>query len=191
MSTNLRPNEAEYEFLTLAYNRFYDIFEEVFNDDFWKKDPYYRFMKIKNGFELYSELLNYEPIKWTIDKMKESRPPMESEISKDLFRCIRNIVTHFPFYDSWEEVWVNKDIVNWYKKGQSIDKFFLTYSGYEAVKYRTWNQSKKEMNYVTISFPAEYNEDKLFLKDIISEQDGVKFCFILMKKIMDTQVSKN
>ena len=50
MPENIRPNEAEVEFLTLAYNRFYDIFEEVMNDSFWDKDEWYRFSKIKDGF---------------------------------------------------------------------------------------------------------------------------------------------
>ena len=32
MTEELRPSKAEKEFLTLAYNRFYDIFEEEFNE---------------------------------------------------------------------------------------------------------------------------------------------------------------
>ncbi len=46
MISNLRPNKSELEFLTLAYNKFYDIFDDVFGDDFWKKDSYYRFSKV-------------------------------------------------------------------------------------------------------------------------------------------------
>ncbi len=57
MNENLRPNKAEKEFLTLTYNRFYDIFEEVMNDAFWKKRKSYRFSRIKDGFAVYSELL--------------------------------------------------------------------------------------------------------------------------------------
>lgn len=83
MPENIRPNEAEVEFLTLAYNRFYDIFEEVMNDSFWDKDEWYRFSKIKDGFSVYTELLSYEPIKWVIEVMKKARPPMEAEIGRD------------------------------------------------------------------------------------------------------------
>ncbi len=42
MQNQLRPNQTEIQFLTLAYNRFYDIFAEVMDDSFWDKDarPY-------------------------------------------------------------------------------------------------------------------------------------------------------
>jgi len=60
---NLKPNEKEILFLQLSYNKFYDIFEEIFLDDFWLQSKEYRFYKIMQGFLIYSELLNYEPIK--------------------------------------------------------------------------------------------------------------------------------
>ena len=47
MENELRPSKAELEFLTLSYNRFYDIFEEIMNDSFWEKDAWYRFSKTK------------------------------------------------------------------------------------------------------------------------------------------------
>ncbi len=32
------------------------------DDKFWEKDEWYRLSTIKEGFGIYSELLNYEPI---------------------------------------------------------------------------------------------------------------------------------
>ena len=186
MINEFRPNKSEIEFLNLAYNKFYDIFDEVFRDDFWEKDPYYRFSKINTAFAIYAELLNYEPIKWVIDSIKENRPPMEGEIGSNLFKFIRNIFAHFPFYDSWDEVWINKSIVNWYKEGMSIDRFLKPYSGKNEVKYRIWDEKKREMTYLSISFPKTYDDNKIYLKDILTEKDGVKFSLILMKKIIDT-----
>ena len=123
MNDDLRPNKAEREFLTLSYNRFYDIFDEVMNDAFWERSSSHRFSRIKDGFAVYAELLNYEPIKWAIDHLRSSRPPMEAVIGGELFRVIRNIVFHFPFFDSWDEVWISKTIINWNRDGQSIDRF--------------------------------------------------------------------
>ena len=191
MTEGLRPNRAEKEFLTLAYNRFYDIFEEVMDDSFWDKDEWYRFSKVKDGFAVYAELLNYPPIKWAIEHIKKARPPMEAEIGSELFKFIRNIIVHFPFFESWNEVWINKSIINWYKEGQSIDKFLNKYKGSETVKYRFWEAQKKRMTYLSISFPKKYEEDtKVYLKKILSEKEGVRFSFILMKQILDTQVEK-
>jgi len=191
MTEEIRPNKAEKEFLTLAYNRFYDIFEEIMDDSFWNKEEWYRFSKVKDGFAVYSELLNYPPIKWVIEHIKKVRPPMEAEIGSELFKFIRNIIVHFPFFESWNEVWINKSIINWYKEGQSIDKFLNKYKGKDTVKYRFWEAQKERMTYLSINFPKKYEEDtKIYLKEILSEKEGVKFSFILMKQILDSQVEE-
>ena len=188
---NLRPNKTEIEFLTLAYNRFYDLYDEVMKDNFWEKDEWERFSKIKQAFAIYSELLNYEPLKHVIEQLKTARPPMESEIGSELFKFVRNVVSHFPFFNSWNSVWIKQSIVNWYKKGLTIDKFLIKYEGHEKVKYRFWEEKKKQMTYLSICFPSKYtNDSKIYLKEMISEKEGVKFSFILMRQIMNTQVEE-
>lgn len=186
-----KPNNTELEFLTLAYNRFYDLYDEVMDDDYWQKDEWERFSKIKQAFAIYAELLNYEPIKQVIEQLKTARPPMESEIGSELFKFVRNVVSHFPFFKSWDAVWVSKPIINWYREGLTIDRFLKKYEGHQEVKYRFWEEKKKRMTYLKISFPEAYNdESKIFLNKMISEKEGVKFSFILMRQIMDTQVEE-
>jgi hypothetical protein len=47
------------------------------------------------------------------------------------------------------------------------------------------------MTYVTINFPKGYTEGRsIYLNDFLSEKDGVKFSFILMKQILDAQIEK-
>ncbi|KZS40577.1 hypothetical protein AWE51_06420 [Aquimarina aggregata] len=188
---DLKPNNTELKFLTLAYNRFYDLYDEVMNDDYWQKDEWERFSKIKQAFAIYAELLNYEPIKHVIEQLKTARPPMESEIGSELFKFVRNVVSHFPFFNSWDSVWVSKPIINWYREGLTIDRFLKKYEGHQEVKYRFWEEKKKRMTYLKISFPEAYNDkSKIFLNEMISEKEGVKFSFILMRQIMDTQVEE-
>jgi len=187
---SMHPNEKEQVFLSLAYNRFYDIYNEIFKDDFWDKTPNYRFSRIKDAFSVYSELLNYEPMKYILEKMKTTRPPIEAEIGKELFKFIRNVVSHFPFYDSWDEIWINQDLINWSKPDQTIDKFFKKNLITGIVKYRFWEENKKKMTYLSINYPAKYDDEKIFIKNIISETEGVKFSMILMKKILNTQVEE-
>ncbi len=187
----LRPNESEIAFLTLAYQRFYDLFDEIMDDSFWDKDQWYRFSKVTSGFAIYAEVLNYEPIKQVIEHLKTARPPMEAEIGSELFKFIRNVIAHFPFFTAWNDVWISNPLVNWYKEGQSIDKFLRKYAGRDPVKYRFWEPDKKRMTYLSITLPGEYgNENRIYLRDIVSEKDGVRFCFILMKQIMNTQVER-
>ena len=189
MEQDIRPTEEELEFLTLSYNRFYDLFGEVMADNFFDNDKLYRLSRIKDAFAVYAELLNYEPIKWTIEHLKKVRPPMEAEIGSELFKFIRNVIAHFPLFDSWDDIWINKNLVNWYRKGQTVDKFLEKYKGHEPVKYRFWEAEKKRMTYLTINFPEEYNgKAKIYLSNFLTEKDGIKFSFILMRNIIDSQV---
>jgi len=191
MDQTIRPTSAEVEFLTLSYNRFYDIFDEVMADNFFDNYDLYRLSRIKDAFAVYTEFLNYEPIKWVIDHLKTARPPMESEIGGELFKFISNVIAHFPFFDKWADIWINKSIVNWYRDGQTIDKFLSKYKGHETVKYRFWEADKKKMTYLSINFPNKYdNKTKVYLKDFLTEREGIKFSFILMRQIIDTQVEK-
>jgi hypothetical protein len=192
-STNstIRPSQSEIAFLNLACNSFYDLFEEVMDDSFWDKDAWYRFSRVTNGFAIYAEVLNYEPIKWVIEHMKTARPPMEAEIGSELFKFIRNVLTHFPFFRSWDGVWVSKNLVNWYKEGLSIDKFLSKYAGRPPVKYRFWEAEKKRMTYLNITFPNHYDGNaRVYLKELVNEKDGARFCFVLMRQIMNTQIDQ-
>jgi len=44
------------------------------------------------------------------------------------------------------------------------------------------------MTYISIRFPGEYDKNRIFLRDIISEKEGVKFSLIMMRQILNTQV---
>lgn len=169
MNSNIKPNCKEIKFLTLAYNRFYDLQEEI--------------------FAVYSELLNYEPIKWVIKEIKEKRPPMESEIAGKLFKFIRNLILHFPFFDCWEDVWFDMELINWKGRAEFIHNFLSKYQSSSEIKYRFWEHDKILMTYLAIIFPSNYLENKkIYLKNIMSEKEGVKFSVIMMKQVLDTQV---
>ncbi len=184
----IRPSKSEELFLSLGYNRFYDLFDEIMEDDFWEKEDWYRFSKVSNIFAIYAELLTYKPFKYVFEALGKQRLPMESEIGGPTFKFVRNVLAHFPVFETWDDVWVSKDLVNWQKEGLTIDRFLKKYSGHEGVKYRFWEVDKKRMTYISIRFPGEYGENKIYLKDMIAEKDGAKFSLIMMRKILDTQV---
>lgn len=185
---DIKPNSSEELFLSLGYNRFYDLFDEIMADDFWEKEDWYRFSKVSSVFAVYAELLTYEPFKFVLEALKKQRPPMESEIGGPMFKFVRNLLAHFPIFETWDDVWVSKELVNWQKEGLTIDRFLKKYTGHEEVKYRFWEANKKRMTYINISFPKGYGEKKIYLKDMISEKDGTKFSLMMMRKILDTQV---
>jgi hypothetical protein len=189
-----KPNKKERIALSLFYNRFYDLYEEISSKDFFKKNSNLRFYKIREIFSVYKELLSYEPINYYLKYMKSgARPPLEGVIAEDLFSFIRNTLLHFPIFNSWNDVYITKNLATWDKEA-SIHKFLLKCTKIKidrkgVVKYRIWEHSKKKMTYVKIIFPEQYSDDKrIYLKDIISEKNGVKFCISLMKQVLDIQV---
>ncbi|EJG1286777.1 hypothetical protein J7905_01430 [Vibrio parahaemolyticus] len=185
---DIRPTKSEELFLSLGYNRFYDLFEEIMADEFWEKEACHRFSRVSSVFIIYAELLSYEPLKYVLEALKTQRPPMESEIGGPMFKFVRNVLAHFPFFDTWDDVWVSKELVNWQRERLTIDRFLKKYAGSKEVKYRFWEPSKNRMTYMNISFPVEYDTNRIYLKDMIAEKDGVKFSLIMMSQILDTQV---
>ena len=144
-----RPTPSEKLFLDLAYNRFYDLANEIIEDVFWEKEDWYRFSKISNLFAVYTELLAYQPFNFVLNEIKTLRPPMESEIGGPLFKVVRNIFVHFPVFETWDDVWVSKELVNWQNGGLTIDRFFKKFTGHKQVKFRFWEPSKKLMAYIS------------------------------------------
>lgn len=185
-----RPTTQEFIFLHKAYNCFFNsILPEVLEDSFWERDAYYRFSKVRDAFLIYSEILDYEPIGWFLERLKTFRPPMEAELSKEFVLFLRNVMVHFPLFNSWDEVEFSKDLINWSKPGQTIDRFLTKFSGHSEVKYRTWNYEKRTMTYVTIKFPVAYT-DKTIVKfqDFMPEKEGVIFVLSLMKNVLESQL---
>ena len=191
----LKPNKKEKIALNLFYNRFNDLYEELYQIDFFENNSSYRFYKIREIFSVYKELLAYEPIKHSIELIKKTRPPLEGVIVSDLFSFVRNLLLHFPIFDNWDDVYISKDLATWNKPG-TIHRFLgksskIKIDNRGTIKYRIWEESKKLMTYTSIHFPETYDNNKIFLKDIISEKEGMILCISFMKQILNYQVESN
>ncbi|MCQ2958145.1 MAG: hypothetical protein MJ180_04490 [Candidatus Gastranaerophilales bacterium] len=185
----LLPKESkEYEFLNLATNRFMDLYELINNISFMDMPPQSRLHIIRDFFSVYAEMLSYPPIKNHIEFIKKTRPSMESVMSSELVKFIRNILVHFPFFSTWDEIYVSKQLINWKKDGQSIDKFLNKYQGHKKVEYRIKEKTSGEWIYPTVRFPLAYKDDKIFLKDIIDEKNGILLCAVLMFNVVSSQI---
>jgi hypothetical protein len=188
---HLSTHEKQYDFLNLSYNRFFDLYEAIMSDEFWELSSELRLYKTKEIFSIYFELLAYEPIKEFIKALKVIRPPMEAELSNDFLKFIRNTLIHFPFFTSWENIYISNNLINWNSEGKTIDRFLKKYLNHKEVKYRFWDNKRKIITYLVITFPIKYNgNEKLYLKDFITEKDGIKISIILMNKVLMSQVLK-
>lgn len=134
--------------------------------------------------------MKYPPIQWVI---KNQKRPNFNDVGKDSFKFIRNVLLHFPYFDKWDDIWVKKSLITLYSnKPQFIDRFLTKYEFREEFKYRFWEQKYKRMTYMSINFPTEYSMNKkIFLKDISTEKDGIKFSLVFMYNVLETQVDRN
>jgi hypothetical protein len=189
MNDLTHPTPAEVEFLNLSFNRFLDLFGEMMTDEFWHEEPNRRFFKIKELFTVYSEILKYPPVQWVIDSNKR---PNHSDVGRDLFKLIRHILMHFPFFEKWDDVWITQSLVNLYStRPQFIDRLLSINEGKGQFEYRFWEARKKKMTYIAITFPKNYTKgEKVFLRDLLPEKDGVKFSAIFMWNILKVQVQE-
>lgn len=85
------PNDKELEVLTLFYNRFYDLYEEITNDNFFKENAQLRFFKLREAFSIYKELLSYEPIKSYLEWMKRGGSPLLKVLSQMVYLALYEI----------------------------------------------------------------------------------------------------
>ncbi|MES2739119.1 MAG: hypothetical protein V4672_22595 [Verrucomicrobiota bacterium] len=185
MSTpDVKPNPAEQVFLNLAYSRFVDLFKEIESEEFWDHDGKYRFSRLRDVFSVYAEMLNYEPIQYILKEI-ESRRIVESELGKELFQMIRNLIAHFPFYDTWNDIRFTKELITWEGKSRTIDRFCEKFKDREEIKYRIWNPRNENFSYVTIRFPKGYEKNnEISLKDLLDEKEGARFSIRLMLRIL-------
>jgi len=189
MNKPLHPTQDEVEFLNLSFDRFLDLFEQIMSDEFWGKPDYLRFSKTKDLFAVYSEVLKYPPMQWVIETNKR---PNFSDIGRDLFKFVRHILMHFPFFERWNDVWIKQSLVNLHSsRPQFIHKFLTENEGKGQLKYRFWEEKPRRMTYISVSLPNDYTAGaKVFLRDIIPEKEGVKFSAIFMWNIMRVQVEE-
>jgi hypothetical protein len=189
MTDRIHPTPDEVEFLNLSFNRFLDLFGKIVDDGFWQQEPNDRFFEIKELFAVYTEILKYPPAQWVIDS---NRRPNYSTVGWDVFKLIRHVLMHFPFFEKWDDVWIKQSLVNLYStRPQLIDRFLSKNEGKGQLKYRFWEPRKRKMTYIAITFPKDYTKgEKVLLRDLLPEEDGVKFSAIFMWNSLKVQIEE-
>ena len=90
------------------------------------------------------------------------------------FKMIRNVLNHFPIFNSWEEIYISRELVNWNnpKYSQILDYF----DEEKEMSYRIYlneNNEWIEKKKIDIKVPKLEQYNKIYLKDIISLDDVI------------------
>lgn len=165
-------------FIKMAYERIFFI-EEKF--DYKETPPEIRLLYIKELFTIFEEL---NKIKFR--RSNEGLNPIATEkLFNDLkltVAFIRNILSHFPLFNTWDDIYVSK-------------AFSLELGGKNGkiVKFLTHDETRPPLHYqltfkdgtkrqTLINYPQfKSDTDIVFLKDIVTEKDGV----LVLTHIMD------
>ncbi len=194
----IHPNKKELEMLGLLYDKFFHLYEEIRSKEFLKLDAGIRFMKLSKMFAIYNEAQLYPPIRYVLDGLDKIRPKSEKFIALNLFNFIRNVLAHYPVFDSWNEAYVTKNLAPWSDKikNKSILRFLGDREKLDDYnrnpKFRIFDNNNKKFEYFEIRFPSSLkDDDKVYLKDIFSEKVGIRFCIIFMMKYLSIQLKED
>jgi hypothetical protein len=182
-------NDNERLFLEIAFKRLKNIREEICfkKSSFWQKDSYNRFARIKEAFVLFTEISSHKSMKLFPNLYDEVF--LFPFLTNEVFRFVRNVISHFPLFDSWDDVWISKSLINWNKAGRSIDKFLTNNVGKETLGYAYKEENEDKSVFPTLvdfNFPKLYDENsKIYLKDLISEKNGIIFSIRVMVFIIE------
>ena len=171
------PKKEQIAFLNLSYSRYFQLIERfkgALND-------HQKFLTLKELISLFNEVDSYKPLK---DTLKSA--PTGSFLKKFglLFKALRNLLLHFPFYDNWNDVVFNREIVLCMEPtNSSIDKYF---KGPDHMQFFfRFGEPDGEKVEGRILEPVGYLEGKdIRLENIISLDDATSLLVGFMRLIM-------
>lgn len=170
----------------------HDIAQQIRNEMQFIPDPAiysldnFDFKSVKHVSALVSELLSNSDTKAAFEKAasKSKVNGKNNEIWLECFEVIRNILVHFPWFNSWDDIYITRSLLNWNNnsgKKQHIEKFFDKYANktleYTIYYYNglKWVPGHKSI----LKVPQLCAYKKMYLKDIISMKDYVMSFYII------------
>lgn len=137
-----------------------------------------KFEVIKQLASLVSELLDKDGIKEKLIELANTSTVNgeDNEIKIETFDLIRNILIHFPIFESWDDICISKKILKWNtdKNGQIIKYFEKNCN--KSFKYRIFlNENDKwvERHTIIVSIPELNDDNTIYLKDIVSLDNAI------------------
>jgi hypothetical protein len=157
------PKQNQIHFLNLAFSRYHKVIDEL---DVSKSEKE-NFLLIKEVLSIYTELERYWPVHQTLKAAPENFQQIAS-----LFKVIRNLVLHFPFFDSWSDIQFNKELIlAMDPSNASIDRYFKKTDHIEFF-FKLGHENMLEEG--KILAPMGYNENKMvYMRDILSLESAI------------------
>lgn len=150
----------------------YDI---ILNYDYENSEKR-KFEIIKDLSSLTSEILKDKSINEKMKRVAESSPINGDNIDEkfNTFKMIRNVINHFPLFDSWDEVFISNDLLEWNNSGgDQIKSYFKKEKEFSYIIYLNKNDEWVPSQTINIRTPKLGKNNKIYLKDILSLDEAL------------------
>lgn len=135
-----------------------------------------KFSLVKEIASLTSELLASDDINNEMMRIAKSSKVNGDNIKDkfDTFLMIRNVINHFSIFESWDEIYISKELLNWNNPRYSmIKKYFKKEKNMSYRIYLNRNGVWEEKKRIRIKVPKLEEDNTIYLKDIISIDDVI------------------
>jgi len=180
------PTADQVEFLQLGLNRYRELSNALLNNENLTDEQ--KFFFIKELVSVYSEMEAYPPLKNLLNDSPINNPILTFQ---PLFKAIRHVLAHFPFFSKWDDFYFNQDMVNCMKSpGKTIHKYFLAAEKHPQFFFRFQSRDKgEELNGMA---PIGYDSNKnIKLTDILSLNDAISLIVghshLILSTVLDGQ----
>jgi len=178
------PKQDQIDFIQLSLNRSNELMSLVEDNALSERE---RFLLLKELVSIYSEMERYPPI---IDLLKTVPAGNPVGDFGPLFKVIRHLLSHFPFFDTWDVFWFNQEMVNAMSSpGKTIQNYFSK-GNHPEFFFKFQSSSGELMHEGKIVSPKGYLQNqKIYLKDILSFNDAISmingYCNLVLSSIID------
>jgi len=183
LSDNLRKqlNAYQIKFIEMAFARLNEL--EGINANILT--PELRLLYIKELYGIFSELNKIKFIRTYPNGNPNEETLIILQNLKSTVSFVRNVLLHFPLFKTWNDIWISKDFAK-FMNDEPTHKKFTNSKNYGTIyHYLTTAQNKESLSFkldmkdksttiFTINYPnVTSDEEKIYLKDILTEEDGV------------------
>jgi len=141
-----------------------------------------RLLWYKEMLAVFNEFNKIEPLKAEFEDFDDNVKNM-----MNLVDFIRNVLLHFPYFSTWNDVFITKDIAKSQilpSKGGQIMKFLNTAADKKSFFLRMKYFDDDKRREARILFPiVESDDQEVWLKDIINETNGIICVLAVMNSI--------
>lgn len=156
-----------------------NLYGVILYDPYPNKETPENFELLKNIANIAGELLSDSRNQQEFEELLSTTvtDSAQYKAKSSTFRMLRNFLIHFPIFESWNEMFLTRNVLRWRgdKKSGAIESYFnlnsgktLSFSIYTRADY--FYDKKRDFK---IDIPKLKDDEPIYIKDLISFDDAL------------------